>query len=132
MISSAYKLCRDIIRADYPSSAWNIDPFHFSDGDNWSMDDTLTCIEILTQSVLPKVNLFSYGQVESQYGSGQFVHDLREHFNEDERVVIVDRILAGRVATDGSAVGRVIGVPPGRESTSVRRLWLRRQAAQGA
>jgi sporulation protein YhbH len=87
MISSAYKLCGQLIEQHYPSEEWNIYPFHFSDGDNWSMDDTLTCIEILKQSVLPKVNLFAYGQVESPYGSGQFVKDLREHFNDDERVV---------------------------------------------
>ena len=47
MISSAYKLCRKIIEDDYPPSEWNIYPFHFSDGDNWSMDDTLTCVELL-------------------------------------------------------------------------------------
>jgi uncharacterized sporulation protein YeaH/YhbH (DUF444 family) len=37
--------------------------------------------------ILPAVNLFAYGQVESPYGSGQFIKDLREHFDEDERVV---------------------------------------------
>jgi hypothetical protein len=31
--------------------------------------------------------MFAYGQVESPYGSGQFVKDLREHFTADERVV---------------------------------------------
>ena len=31
--------------SDYPADEWNIYPFHFSDGDNWSMDDTLTCVE---------------------------------------------------------------------------------------
>ena len=40
MISSAYKLCAEIIEADYPPRAWNIYPFHFSDGDNWRADDT--------------------------------------------------------------------------------------------
>jgi uncharacterized protein len=87
MISSAYKLASQLIDQHYPSSEWNIYPFHFSDGDNWSMDDTLLCIEILKQEVLPRVNMFAYGQVESPYGSGQFVKDLREHFGEDERVV---------------------------------------------
>ncbi len=47
MISSAYKLCSQIIEDDYPADEWNIYPFHFSDGDNWSMDDTLTCVELL-------------------------------------------------------------------------------------
>ena len=28
-------------------SEWNIYPFHFSDGDNWSMDDTRSCVELL-------------------------------------------------------------------------------------
>ena len=32
------------------------------------------------------MNLFCYGQVESPYGSGQFIKDLTEHFDEDERV----------------------------------------------
>jgi uncharacterized sporulation protein YeaH/YhbH (DUF444 family) len=87
MISSAYKLASQLIDQHYPASEWNIYPFHFSDGDNWSMDDTLLCIEILKQEMLPRVNMFAYGQVESPYGSGQFVKDLREHFSEDERVV---------------------------------------------
>ncbi|MEO6599697.1 MAG: DUF444 family protein [Polyangiaceae bacterium] len=87
MISSAYKLCAQIIDEHYPSAEWNIYPFHFSDGDNWSMDDTLTCIELMKKELLPKVNMFAYGQVESPYGSGQFVKDLREHFAGDDRVI---------------------------------------------
>jgi hypothetical protein len=87
MISSAYRLCAKLIDAHYPAEEWNIYPFHFSDGDNWSMDDTLTCIEILKKEMLPRVNMFAYGQVESPYGSGQFIKDLREHFASDERVV---------------------------------------------
>ena len=39
------------------------------------------------RTILPHVNLFCYGQVESPYGSGQFIKDLTEHFDEDERVV---------------------------------------------
>ncbi len=87
MISSAYKLCAKMISDEYPSDLWNIYPFHFSDGDNWSVDDTHTCVELLKKEVLPYVNLFAYGQVESPYGSGQFIKDLTEHFDEDERVV---------------------------------------------
>jgi sporulation protein YhbH len=87
MISSAYKLASQIIDEHYPVDQWNIYPFHFSDGDNWSMDDTLTCVEILKQSLLPRVNMFAYGQVDSPYGSGQFIKDLREHFESDDRVV---------------------------------------------
>ncbi|MEM9192521.1 MAG: DUF444 family protein [Myxococcota bacterium] len=87
MISSAYKLCTQIIDADYPPGEWNIYPFHFSDGDNWSVDDTLLCIDILKNQLMPIANVFCYGQVESPYGSGQFIKDLREHLKEDERLI---------------------------------------------
>jgi len=87
MISSAYKLCLKIIEDNYPPEEWNIYPFHFSDGDNWSMDDTLTCVELLKHKILPKVNMFGYGQVESPYGSGQFIKDLRELFAKEEKLV---------------------------------------------
>jgi sporulation protein YhbH len=88
MISSAYKLCAKMIDDDFPPSEWNIYPFHFSDGDNWSVDDTVQCVELLKTQILPKVNLFCYGQVESPYGSGQFIKDLNENFDEDDSLVV--------------------------------------------
>src|ERR1700723_1895349 len=87
MISSAFKLCSQLIDDHYPPDEWNISPFHFSDGDNWSMDDTLSCVDLLKNKLLPRANMFAYGQVESPYGSGQFIKDLRDHFGKDERVV---------------------------------------------
>src|SRR3954467_5243172 len=88
MISSAYKLCAKLMTDEYPSSEWNIYPFHFSDGDNWSVDDTVTCIDLLKNKILPSSNLFCYGQVESPYGSGQFIKDLREAFESIENVAL--------------------------------------------
>ncbi len=88
LISSAYKLAQEMIEADYPSSDWNIYPFHFSDGDNWSGEDTRLCIQLMRDFFLPRVNVFSYGQVESKYGSGQFLKDLQKEFSGDERVTL--------------------------------------------
>lgn len=88
LISSAYKVCRDIILQDYPADQWNIYPFHFSDGDNWSSDDTKMCMQILTEEILPRVNFFGYGQVESKYGSGQFFKDLEKEYPAEEKVVL--------------------------------------------
>lgn len=88
MISSAYRLCADIIHADYPSDNWNIYPFHFSDGDNWSVDDTRLCVGLLKKRILPLVNQFSYGQVESPYGSGQFIKDLRDQLKNHDRLAL--------------------------------------------
>jgi hypothetical protein len=87
-ISSALDLCMKIIDKDYPSSSWNIYPFHFSDGDNWSTEDTEDCIKVLRDRLLPVVNVFSYGQVDSPYGSGQFYKDLRTAFPDDDRVTL--------------------------------------------
>jgi hypothetical protein len=88
MISSAYKLCWKIIEEHYPPSEWNIYPFHFSDGDNWSVDDTMYCIQLLKEKILPNVNVFCYGQVESPYGSGQFIKDLAENFSEADSLLV--------------------------------------------
>lgn len=87
-ISSAYDLCRKIVEEDFPVEEWNIYPFHFSDGDNWGGGDTEICVNILRNSLLPGVNQFSYGQVESPYGSGQFIKDLEEHFGDTEHLVV--------------------------------------------
>ncbi len=87
MISSAYRLCNEIIDAEYSPENWNIYAFHFSDGDNWSVDDTSSCISLLRGELFPKVNQFGYGQVESPYGSGQFIKDLRAAFSEEEALI---------------------------------------------
>lgn len=88
MISSAYKLALKIIEDEYPFEDWNVYPFHFSDGDNWSVDDTSECMKLLTDGLLPRSNMFCYGQVESPYGSGQFIKDLNERFSESDRVIV--------------------------------------------
>ena len=88
MISSAYQLCMEMIQSDYGTGEWNIYPFHFSDGDNWSTEDTRTCISLLKEKILPKVNQFGYGQVESPYGSGQFIKDLRQAFPSEEKMIL--------------------------------------------
>jgi len=76
------------LEADYPTADWNIYPFHFSDGDNWSQSDTTKCIEMLTNDLVPRANQFSYAQVDSPYGSGQFIKDLRAAFGEDDAVAL--------------------------------------------
>lgn len=88
VISSAYKLANEIVKADYSPDEWNIYMFHFSDGDNWGEIDTEECISVLQDEILPKINLFCYGQVESPYGSGQFIRDLVDNFEEEENLIV--------------------------------------------
>jgi len=85
LISSAYRLCNDILEKNYPVDQWNIYCFHFSDGDNWSGEDTRLCMQILKDGLLPDTNVFCYGQVESRYGSGQFFKDLVDQFGKEKR-----------------------------------------------
>jgi uncharacterized sporulation protein YeaH/YhbH (DUF444 family) len=80
-ISSAYNLADRIITARYPPEGWNVYAFHFSDGDNWG-DDIPQCIDLLQERLLPKLNLFGYGQVESPYGSGEFYEYVHELLSE--------------------------------------------------
>lgn len=91
LISSAYRLCQKIIESDYPVNEWNIYPFHFSDGDNWSSEDTKLCINLIKDYFVKTANMFGYAQVESKYGSGQFLKDLEREFPEDE-VLITSQI----------------------------------------
>lgn len=88
IISSAYKLAASLVEKEYSPAEWNIYLFHFSDGDNWGEIDTDECIILLKENLLPKVNLFCYGQVESPYGSGQFIRDLEDYLPEEEKLVL--------------------------------------------
>ena len=86
-ISSAYRLCKQIIDQNYNPDEWNIYLFHFSDGDNSSEADSRDCIKMLREQLLPVCNQFGYCQVASAYGSGNFINVLHEHMKKDPRVV---------------------------------------------
>jgi uncharacterized sporulation protein YeaH/YhbH (DUF444 family) len=87
IISSAYKLLLKMIEENYNVDDWNIYPFQFSDGDNWSSSDTDECMKLLAEKILPISNVFCYGQVESEYGSGQFLKDIEERFPGEEKLI---------------------------------------------
>jgi len=76
-ISSAYHVAGRIIERDFPPAEWNIYCFQFSDGDNWGEDND-ECLNFLAEKLLPHCNLYCYGQVESPYGSGDFIRELRK------------------------------------------------------
>ena len=65
------------------------------------------------------MNLFGYGQVESPYGSGQFIKDLREHFGDDN-------VALSEIADKDAIYGLDQGLPGERGK---RRPWNRAQDA---
>lgn len=83
IISSGYKLIDQIIQKDYPVEDWNFYIFQFSDGDNWGDVDNDECVELLRNRLVPIVNLFCYGQVESPYGSGEFLQLLINQLSDE-------------------------------------------------
>lgn len=86
-ISSAFRVCKDLLEKHYAPDEWNIYLFHFSDGDNSSESDSRECCKLLRDQLLPRVNQFGYCQVASAYGSGNFINVLREHLADAEQVV---------------------------------------------
>jgi len=85
-VSSAYNLCWEIINKRYDPERWNIYPFHFSDGDNWSDADNKLCVE-LVHKLLTVSNLFGYGEIRE----GGYTSSLMSAFSaiKDPRFVIV-------------------------------------------
>jgi uncharacterized protein len=88
VISSAYELAIRILADRFPPDDWNLYMFHFSDGENYSRQDTEKCMQFLDKRLLPSLNLFGYGQVESYGTSGDFYEALDKHFQSDERVAL--------------------------------------------
>jgi len=88
VISSAYTLAKQIIAERFPPQDWNLYLFHFTDGENYSRQDTSKCMDMLQDQLLPLVNLFGYGQVESYGTSGDFYESLHRRFDENEKVAL--------------------------------------------
>ena len=47
---------------------------------------------MLENNIFPVSNIFCYGQVKSDYGSGQFKKDLDEHFGREDGRIITSEI----------------------------------------
>jgi uncharacterized sporulation protein YeaH/YhbH (DUF444 family) len=86
-ISSAFRCCKSLLDAHYNPSEWNIYLFHFSDGDNSSEADSLDCLKLLKEQLLPTCNMFGYCQVASAYGSGNFINVLHEKLRAHPKVL---------------------------------------------
>jgi hypothetical protein len=88
IISSAYKKALEVLQSEYDVMEWNLYCFHFSDGDNWSNQDNRDCVELLRVELLPHANMFGYGQVDSPYGSGQFIKVLEKELADSSGLIL--------------------------------------------
>ncbi|MDZ4783435.1 MAG: DUF444 family protein [Planctomycetia bacterium] len=90
-ISSAYRVCMELIEKELPAAEWNLYCFQFSDGDNWGEDNEQS-LKMLSETLLPQVNLFCYGQVESPYGSGDYLRALNGRLGEKNENLVISEI----------------------------------------
>ena len=75
-ISSAYNLANKIIDADHPAATGTSTSSTFPTATTGAR--TTATARLLRDQLLPKCNLFGYGQVESPYGSGEFYRDSKK------------------------------------------------------
>jgi sporulation protein YhbH len=92
-VSSAYQLALDVVRERFNPGAWNIYPFHFSDGDNWGDVDNRRCVDLVNR-LLEVSNAFGYGEIRE--GGVRSSSTLMNAFQaiKDERfipVIITDK-----------------------------------------
>lgn len=90
-ISSAYQVAAAMLEKSFPAADWNIYCFQFSDGDNWG-EDNKQSLTLLKEQLLPKANLFCYGQVESPYGSGEYLKSLQAAFGGEHEKLVLSEI----------------------------------------
>jgi hypothetical protein len=88
VISSAYELVARIFEERFPAADWNLYLFHFTDGENYSRQDSDKSADMLAEKLLPAVNLFGYGQVEALGTRGDFIDVLRARFAGNDRVAL--------------------------------------------
>lgn len=81
---SAYDLACDLIDSEYPTSSWNVYPFHFSDGEDWDAERT---VQSLRQLLNREVAAFGYGEIQTEYSSSVLMKAYEESlgFMEAER-----------------------------------------------
>ncbi len=79
-VSSAYELCRDLIKHNYPDSQWNIYCFHASDGDSW--EDEAGAVELVKEILKLGATLFAYTEINmDNYRDGE--SDLLQLFKKE-------------------------------------------------
>ncbi len=78
---SAYDLAAELIDVEYPTSSWNVYPFHFSDGEDWDADRT---VQSLRQLLSHEVAAFGYGEIQTEYSSSVLMKAFEENLGLKE------------------------------------------------
>ena len=72
--ASAYALAAELIDSAYPTSSWNVYPFHFSDGEDWDVAETVGAAKALLEK---GVSTLGYGEIQEEYSSSVLMQEFR-------------------------------------------------------
>ena len=90
IVSSAFKLAKEIIDDRYSPNEWNIYVSQASDGDNWDNDNE-ELLNILSNDILPITQYFSYIQVGQKrhgyYNSGNLLQEYEKLLATHKNIV---------------------------------------------
>ena len=90
IVSSAFKLAKQIINDRYSPNEWNIYLSQASDGDNWDNDNE-ELLDILSKDILPITQYFSYIQVGQKrhgyYNSGNLLQEYEKLLATHKNIV---------------------------------------------
>ena len=102
MVSSAFRLAKQIVDDRFPKEVWNNYVFAFSDGDNWSEDND-RCVQAV-KDILPLCQAVGYGEVEYSdffYGwsntSTYKMSNLASIFEDDSELSSNERFLVASI-----------------------------------
>jgi uncharacterized protein len=84
--AEAYKLARSLIESQYPTNTWNVYLFHFSDGEDWDSEATISEAKKLIDDV--KVNMLGYGEI--RLNGRPFSSGLKNAFEKELNVKSVE------------------------------------------
>ena len=90
VVSSAFKLAKEIIDDRYSPNEWNLYFSQASDGDNWDNDNE-ELMQVLTNDILPITQYFSYIQVGTKrhgyYNTGNLLQEYEILVNNNKNIV---------------------------------------------
>jgi len=73
IVSSALELAVEEMKERFPTDQWNIYVAQASDGDNWDSDSP-RCKDLLLGELLPRVQYFSYIEIEAEQPQSLWLH----------------------------------------------------------
>ncbi len=78
---SAYELATNLIDTEYPTSKWNVYPFHFSDGEDWDVERTFNSLSKMLERGVAN---FGYGEIQAEHSTSVLMEAYRRRIGLEE------------------------------------------------